>query len=762
MLKHALAVVGLVTVVTIGLSGRPAIAAAPVVFVPEFCSASSGFADLMRDLPDRRFGDELAVVSFDPDGRLLAPANGSAATSFAIDYRAPQGDASASRIGIRDKANELKRVIDFVKATTGSTEVILVGHGMGGLVSRAYVQGLGINAGGEGVSYDADVAGVITIDAPHRGVTAETMPAEWNAACASAASTNWREMQPNVPGSLLEVMNQAPWPAGVRLDAIASYYSERAALDTDGVVLRESQDPRGISSYWNALGDVHVWEQPLAARRVSAAPQLAAHNAIARAATTASLIDGIVQEIDRQFLAERSHAFETNGLPESAHDYNNDTDTSWSYTLAGNPSSIDVMFDPRTNVEEDYDYIYVMDASGRNVSGSPFTGDMLAGRTLRISGSTVRIRLTSDESINEFGFKLASVNASSGNVATSPLPESSHPYDNSYHGGWFYTADGNPGAINVTFDSRTKVEADYDEIHVTDAEGREMGDSPYTGTELAGKTVRVQGSSVRVILDSDGSTTDFGYKVTSVTGVSGNTASLSSYGVSSTSERTSTGVTYHATLTVCETGGRSSISIASIRATLKSSTRTGTITFAAGSNLNTTSIAAGSCHTFTFNITSTITTEFYTSLSFVITYSDATGVQTSYTPTSGSITPPASTTAPPTTTTPTTGSRFDGVYNWYFTYPSGGGVTSSSNTARYITIRNGRLTSASGEISGSVTSGGRVTMVSDCPLQRLTYGADWIGDMNLSAAAGANSGSGTYQCREPLGGTRTWRITQTR
>jgi len=766
MLKRFVSATGLAALIAVSLagtlSGRAANASPPVLFVPEFCSAAAGFSDLMRLLPDRRFGRDLGFVSFDASGALRTGERPGDASTFAMEYRAPQGAASASRIGIRDKAFELKRVVDYVKTATGSSRVILIGHGMGGLVARAYVQGLGINADGDAVLYDGDIAGVIALDTPHRGVTAEAMPEDWDPGCASADSYNWAEMQPSSSALLLDGLNRTPWPSGTRLDAIASYYSQRVSMDTDGVVLRESQDARAISEYWAAHADVRVWPQALADRRID---NRHAHSAVIRTSSTAALIAALVDDLDAQLLHQQVHLTATDGLPESSHPTSSRADTSWSYTLAGNPSSIDVAFDPRTYVEEDYDYIYVMDGNGNNVEGSPFTGDLLAGRTIRISGATVRIRLTTDGSVNEFGFRMLSVNAASGAVASSPLPESPHPYDNDYHGGWAYTLAGDPSAIDVTFDARTKVEADYDYIYVTDGDGNDVGDSPYTGTELAGKTIRVQGDTVRVILESDGSATDFGYQVISVRPVSGSTASVRTQGASATTERTSTGVTYHTTFTLCETSGRSAVNIASIRVNLSSSSRSGGATFAAGGSLTTTSVAAGACFNYRLNVTSTNGTDLYTSVSFVITYSDNTGVQSSYTtPTSASISPPTSTTtpAPPTSS----GSRFDGTYNLFVRMPTGGGGSTSRNMPSYMTIRGTRITTTDNYISGTVDlQFGTVRMTSTGCLVGNLGGADWEGIMNQSAQAGSNFGQGTWECHSRTGApvaNRSWQATQAR
>jgi pimeloyl-ACP methyl ester carboxylesterase len=66
-------------------------------------------------------------------------------------------------------ANYLVRWIDRAKAASGSDKVILVGHSMGGLVSRAYIQG---NA------YRGDVERLITLGTPHRGSAESYYPWE--------------------------------------------------------------------------------------------------------------------------------------------------------------------------------------------------------------------------------------------------------------------------------------------------------------------------------------------------------------------------------------------------------------------------------------------------------------------------------------------------------------------------------------------------------------------------------------------------------
>lgn len=114
-------------------------------------------------------------------------------------------------------------------------------------------------------------------------------------------------------------------------------------------------------------------------------------------------------------------------FPESAHPYANSIDLSWTYTLAGAPSSINVTFDSQTSVESTFDFIYVMDKNGVNITGSPFTGTTLASAVKNVPGDTVKIRLTSDASVTQYGFKITNVTAGAGADTTPPSVSISSP-----------------------------------------------------------------------------------------------------------------------------------------------------------------------------------------------------------------------------------------------------------------------------------------------------------------------------------------------
>ena len=97
-------------------------------------------------------------------------------------------------------------------------------------------------------------------------------------------------------------------------------------------------------------------------------------------------------------------------LIESAHPYLSDTDETQTYTLPGNPDYIKVTFDARTSVEATYDFLHIMDGNNNEITGSPFTGTLPVS-TFVIPGDTVKVRLVSDNSVEEWGYAVTSVTA---------------------------------------------------------------------------------------------------------------------------------------------------------------------------------------------------------------------------------------------------------------------------------------------------------------------------------------------------------------
>lgn len=99
-------------------------------------------------------------------------------------------------------------------------------------------------------------------------------------------------------------------------------------------------------------------------------------------------------------------------------------------------------------------------------------------------------------------------------IVTDPTQmESPHDYPADSKDIWQYSANG-AVSLEVTFDSRTILEENSDYIHIYDSNGDLIGS--YTGTQLAGKTVTVPGSTVKIQLVSDGQGTAWGFKVTEI------------------------------------------------------------------------------------------------------------------------------------------------------------------------------------------------------------------------------------------------------
>ena len=86
---------------------------------------------------------------------------------------------------------------------------------------------------------------------------------------------------------------------------------------------------------------------------------------------------------------------------ESAHNYAKNTDYTWEITKA-DAYAIEIVFSSETETEEDYDFIYIYNEDDRLMG--KYSGTELAGKTISFFGDTVKIRLTSDNSSQEYGF----------------------------------------------------------------------------------------------------------------------------------------------------------------------------------------------------------------------------------------------------------------------------------------------------------------------------------------------------------------------
>jgi hypothetical protein len=152
-----------------------------------------------------------------------------------FDQNAP----SVAQISILHKAQELAHIVWAIKAATFAPRVIVVGHSMGGLVSRAYIEGLSIPSGSldQPAPYFNDIASLVTLDTPHGGLAEAAWPSLLSVSspneCALGTSLNKAEMTPSGPGSLISLLNYhdpssktqpAPLPRALGITSIASHW----------------------------------------------------------------------------------------------------------------------------------------------------------------------------------------------------------------------------------------------------------------------------------------------------------------------------------------------------------------------------------------------------------------------------------------------------------------------------------------------------------------------------------------------------------
>jgi pimeloyl-ACP methyl ester carboxylesterase len=258
----------------------------PIVFVHGFCSDSTTWDAMLLSLQKRspeRFGQprsglqpDIARLYFykgqvkDKDTRSvrsgMSPSN-MYAIDFVDDRQSDALDSAfdphlVSNISIRDKGRELKAVVSRILQESGKPQVLLVGHSMGGLVSRAYIEGLAWDASGQQISFDDDAAGLITIDTPHLGTPAANWEKSWTGflaerfrICYLGSSENKVELSDSDASLLIKPLNNGAIPDAVNVYSIATKYSYTIPLnpttyiDGDGVVPYLSQQIDSVAAY---------------------------------------------------------------------------------------------------------------------------------------------------------------------------------------------------------------------------------------------------------------------------------------------------------------------------------------------------------------------------------------------------------------------------------------------------------------------------------------------------------------------------------
>jgi hypothetical protein len=145
------------------LSASPAMAAElPVLFIHGFCSSADTWDETLPQLSTRRYGYDAPRLYENTNGKAAAKTLVTASSkTFRIDFSDLKGGfdlLAVANVPTERKAGELKVVIDAIKQFTGAPAVILVGHSLGGLAARSYIQGTGHDRNGIPIGYDRDVA----------------------------------------------------------------------------------------------------------------------------------------------------------------------------------------------------------------------------------------------------------------------------------------------------------------------------------------------------------------------------------------------------------------------------------------------------------------------------------------------------------------------------------------------------------------------------------------------------------------------------
>jgi triacylglycerol lipase len=282
-----------VTVLALLLWSSSAIASEfPVLFIHGFCSSADTWADTLPQLSTRRYGDSAPRVYESASGKAAARSTVAAGTrTFRIDFSDLNGGfdlLAVANVPTDRKAGELKVIIDAIKKFTGAPSVILVGHSLGGLAARSYIQGTGKNRSGATIPYGRDVAALIMIDTPNQGsVLANLSGLQGADECIVADTTNLRELQP--ASTFLRDLNPQAWPEGTPVHSIISSNTDS---DSDDVVTTTSQDLMAIRQY-EFLKDAVRWRQTFDRKGIL---HLRVHNE----AVTVSLFTGIISDLDRQ------------------------------------------------------------------------------------------------------------------------------------------------------------------------------------------------------------------------------------------------------------------------------------------------------------------------------------------------------------------------------------------------------------------------------------------------------------------------------
>ena len=158
--------------------------------------------------------------------------------------------------------------------------------------------------------------------------------------------------------------------------------------------------------------------------------------------------------------------------------------------------------------DDAYNKDYVWKSSNPEIAAVDSTGLVTAYKK-----GTATLTVTAADGSGVSSTCKVTVNSNSHLAYTASQLESSHPYASNSNDIWVLTAE-NATYVQVTFDPQTNVESPSDTVYVYGKNESPGDNNAYTGSELAGKTIRVSGDTIKIQLISDGSLNMWGFKVT--------------------------------------------------------------------------------------------------------------------------------------------------------------------------------------------------------------------------------------------------------
>ncbi len=214
-----------------------------------------------------------------------------------------------------------------------------------------------------------------------------------------------------------------------------------------------------------------------------------------------------------------SDAYQTDAIPHTAHNYSNYADETFYYTDV-TASSLDLQFDNACKTEKKYDLVYIYDENDKLIG--EYSGNDLSAKFIHINGSGIKIRFTSDHSQTFYGYSLRylSPNYTSVNEGSNAYsyPESGHNYNNYANETYeYYCKKPLTKYLELKFSEKTETEYKYDTISVFGSDNKLIG--TYSGTQLAGKTIKVDGAYFKIVLKTDRSAAYYGFSFDSITAV---------------------------------------------------------------------------------------------------------------------------------------------------------------------------------------------------------------------------------------------------